>query len=239
MVCLMSGSPGFVNCVRGYRRCSGWEPEPEKLQWRSTEHNIDVLAAARRLAPATNDVKWQDMADHATQFLDRMYNPNGHFWTGTSLNGSTRRDIIPLDCQTWAILVSPDDSRNKRLLAWSETNLIAMDRWQGDDVTGYSYSTAERGVWAEGSAQMGLAYLQAGDGVKAQEVLENLRRIQQEYPRGDRRGLVAACRTKLATGFGDYYYPELSTAATCWLYLLEMQYNPLLGKTIDTAPKGQ
>lgn len=103
---------------------------------------------------------------------------------------------------------------------------------------GYFYSTAEN-AWAEGSAQMGLAYLQASDRAKAKEVAENLHRIQQEYPQGDGFGLVATYRTKLATGFGESYYPELSNVATCCFYLLEMEYNPLIGKTIDTALKGQ
>jgi hypothetical protein len=210
----------------------GWEPEARKLLWRSTEHNIDVLAGARRLAQATGDAKWNEMAEHAAKFLERMYSPDGHFWTGTLAEGTMNQEPIPLDCQTWAVLAFADDARSGRLLSWSETNLKAEDQWQGRDVAGYSYSTAEKGVWTEGSAQMGLACLQTGDEARARAVGEALRTIQQGPSGGAGLGLIATCRDKLATGFGEYYYPELSIAATSWFYLLEMRCNPLLGRTI-------
>ena len=57
----------------------GWEPNPRKLRWRSTEHNLDILAAANRTFKITANRKWRSMADHARSFLSHVFNDQDGF----------------------------------------------------------------------------------------------------------------------------------------------------------------
>ena len=108
---------GFSGGVEGWEANDSHPGGPERIQWRSTEHNLDVLAVAKRLAVITKDERWGGMAAHAARFLKHTFNAEGsHFWTGTLPSGQINQNTIPLDCQTWAVLAASDKATDRRAL---------------------------------------------------------------------------------------------------------------------------
>jgi exo-beta-1,3-glucanase (GH17 family) len=69
----------------------GWEPAQIRLDWKSTEHNIDAYVAFATLYDITHETKWWEHALHAKRFVRSMWfentlgggTPVGWFWTGT------------------------------------------------------------------------------------------------------------------------------------------------------------
>jgi len=94
------GAGGYTG---GYE---GWEPTPEKIYYKSTEHNIDLFAAFQRLYQITGDDRLQERAAWSKGFVLAMWDPiEKKFWTGTKVDGVTiNKDNIPLDAQPWALL---------------------------------------------------------------------------------------------------------------------------------------
>ncbi|MDR2406163.1 MAG: hypothetical protein LBE27_07330, partial [Deltaproteobacteria bacterium] len=81
----------------------GWEPNPKKLTYLSTEHNADLVVSYGKLAKLTGEEKYKKAAESAKAFVLAMYDPKkGAFYTGTGADGVTiNKEVIPLDCQTW------------------------------------------------------------------------------------------------------------------------------------------
>jgi uncharacterized protein YyaL (SSP411 family) len=64
--------------------------ELEKIEWKSTEHNIDVYVAFMKLYEDTGNSTWREKAQHAKKFIEAMWaEEEGHFWTGTLNDGET------------------------------------------------------------------------------------------------------------------------------------------------------
>lgn len=98
------------------------------IQWKATEHNIDVHGFFLMLAEASGDSEWADRAQHALSLIAAMFNATeGFFWTGTGTDGATvNTDPIPEDVQTWSYLAL----LNKEYAAsidWAKTNLLTTD----------------------------------------------------------------------------------------------------------------
>jgi hypothetical protein len=211
-----------------------WEPSPEALSYRSTEHNIDLVAAFERVATATGDKKWLERADHAFRFVESMWDgreKERKFWTGT-LGGSSRpnESVVPLDPQTWAVLALGERGRPYwPALTYAATSLKAPG-------IGVAFSNADRnGVWFEGTAQLVLAYQATGRSADAQPLLELLRSPAARDRSGS--GAILAASTKMFTGFEAvpgvdwHYFPWAHTGATAWVVLAERSFNPFLPVT--------
>ena len=215
---LHSTSGGFT---AGYE---GWESKPDKVTYKSTEHNIDLIAAFGNLAELTGETKYADAAGHARSFVLSMYDKDtGCFHPGTTADGvSVNNDVIPLDSNTWAILALKDESPDSaKTLGFIEKNM-AVDG-------GYDFNSDKDGVWFEGTAQVALAYRQAVNQEKYEQILAFLDRNAQSDG-----SITAADRNGVSTGFyvsgTDIpwkYGKRTHVGATAWLAFAQLGTNPL------------
>ncbi len=202
----------------------GWEPDPDRLLYKATEHNIDLVAVFSRLAESTSEAVWRERAEHARRFVIAMWDPReGKFWTGTGEDGVTIfRDVVPLDVQAWSQLALRDalcDPILKTALTYAEQNCMVGD--------GFDFNQDADGVWFEGHAQMACAYLFAGQTERYGEAMRFLRRHRLASG-----AMPAADRDYTSTGFhlrdGTpwVYYRRPHVGATAWYALAERQQNP-------------
>lgn len=200
----------------------GWEPNPVKLMYKSTEHNIDLYAAFQRLYLITGHEHWRERANHAKQFVVAMWdNSQGKFWTGTGNNGiEINKDVVPVDVQAWAVLALEDEGKPYwKALEFAESHLKVGD--------GFDFNQDGDGIWYEGTAQMAVAYHFTGQREKWRALVSVLKSAQ--FHSG---GLPAADRDGLTTGFflpdGQpwLYFRRAHVGATAWLVLAEKSANP-------------
>ena len=146
-----------------------------------------MYALFRLLARLTGDRVWARRAEHAWDFVEKMWNAEaGFFYTGSN-NGSavnTNPNQWPLDVQTWSWLAARR-SRYAAALDWAATNLATTDTplrknstLTGNDAfTGVAFASGslltdtdtpianqsynpkpdDAAVWFEGTGQLALA----------------------------------------------------------------------------------
>jgi hypothetical protein len=201
---------------------SGWEPHPKVLQYKATEHNLDLYAAFQRLYLITHNPEWQERANVAKQFVLSMWDAGeGKLWTGTKLDGVTvNRETIPLDVQAWAPLALKEEGKPYwKALHYAETQL----RVGG----GFDFNQDRDLIWYEGTAQMAVAYHYMGQMEKSKSLVSMLLAAQDTSG-----GIPAVNRDGLTTGFslptGEpwFYFHRLHVGATAWMVLAEKGVNP-------------
>jgi hypothetical protein len=215
-VLTLDAGTGFTG---GYE---GWEPNPAKSTYRSTEHNADLVAAFGRLAKITGERRYAEASERARAFVGSMADgARGCFYTGTTADGVTiNRSVVPLDCQTWTLLALRNipNVDNLKVLRFLEEHLRVSGGW------GYDFDAdSGDGVWFEGTAQVGVLYRFMGDDGKADEVLAYLN--ANRLPDGS---ITAADRDGVSTGFmvpGTNipwkYDKRQHLGATAWLSFLQ------------------
>ena len=200
----------------GYK---GWEPNAEKIRWKSTEHNIDVYVAFMHLYKITGDKKWYDGAMKAKNFVESMWNGE-YFYTGTFENGSINKEVVPLDIQAWAVMAFNNYSK---AVEWAEINCYV----EVDGFKGFDFNTDRDGVWFEGTSHMALAYKILGEDEKADLYLS-------EIEKGISKGVFASSHDGVTTGFDWNYFKREHVGATSWYIFAKLGYNPYWGKS-DSA----
>lgn len=195
----------------------GFEPAPQKLTWKSVEHNTDLAAAFRLLAMRTGDAKWRLASQRAERFVAAMWNPAQKRYDAGS--DQKKRDPTPaLDAQLWPVLAIPGAHR-------ADIRPFAVDGGaQGD---GYAYGAA-KGVWTEGTAQAALFMAYTG---KRAAYLRLLAAVEK---RRDRAGFYRASDKALDTGFqlaadpaqARQFFPWPHLGGTAWAALAETRFNP-------------
>lgn len=220
------GAGGYTG---GYE---GWEPTPIKLLWKSTEHNLDLYVALKRLCLITGDEIWCERAEHARNFAEAMWNEEeGFYWTGTGEDGVTiNKTVIPLDGQTWSLMAFSINGRTQRAIDYAEVNhdTIYNYTYSGGDVVleGFDFNTDRDMPWPEGTGQMVVAYWLLEEDENALYFLNELRELQAKHPNGNSKGIVAAPDDGLTTGFNWEYFARLHVGATAWFIFAERKYNP-------------
>ena len=208
----------------------GYDPQQARLTWISTEHNVDVYAAASWLFRLTGDRKYADAASEARRFIGRAFDAD-HFLLGTKPDGSLADPgMLALDVQLWPWMAVPDAPAQWRSgLGFAADHLAVAD--------GFDFNGDRDGVWVEGTAQASLAYRIAGDADRSAQLLTTLA--------GDRSpsGLLYAARSaRVSTGLSidptkaepDFFYfrrPHLG--ATAWAALAATSWNPFTGAKVD------
>jgi hypothetical protein len=201
----------------------GWEPEPRKLLYKSTEHNLDLYVAFQRLFLLTGDRTWQERARHAKTFFLAMWDAaEGKFWTGTFEDGvSISTDVIPVDAQAWAIMALREECPTyRKCLDFADRHLRVG--------AGFDFNQDGDGIWYEGTAQMALAYAICGDDTLFKRILACLEASQSPL----HGGMPATDGEPITTGFhlnsGTpwLYLPRYHIGATAWKYLAEKKANP-------------
>jgi len=205
---------------------------PQERVWSSTEHNLDIFAAFSRAHLITGDNRWLEGANSARRFIEQMWDPSlGCFRAGTK-DPDTRNNNagqLPLDVQAWCVLAVPGLLvAHPQTLACAELN----HRLTHLGFYGFDFNEDRDGIWVEGTAQMTVAYSLAGQGCEVQRLRGELRRIQMTAGFGDGRGLPAATRDRLTTGFDLItglpfnYFNRLHISATAWNILAQTGFNP-------------
>jgi hypothetical protein len=214
------GSGGFDGGVYGF------DPKAEKLSWKATEHNVDLIAVfvwLDKLAPAA---KWHEQMLRARRFVDAQWDKaNGRFVVGTLPDGVTRnRTTSALDVQLWPLLL-PDAARDwRRAVAYA----VRAHGVPG----GFDFNADRDGLWLEGTAQAALTYRRIGRGKDANALFAN---IVRQFASG---GYVYATREpRISTGLAlsgasesadFYYYRQPHLGATAWPVLAARDWDPLL-----------
>lgn len=214
-----------ARCQGGYTGgYEGWEPNPDKLFFKSTEHNLDAYVAFRLLHDISRDAKWRQRALHARHFVESMWDADGgHFWTGTLNDGCTpNKADIPLDIQAWAVMVL---GGHPAALRWAENNARVV----ADGFRGFDFNTDRDGVWFEGTGQMAVAYQLNRQNDQSDAYTGELGKAQQSALNANGKGIVAASRDGLTTGFDWRYFRRLHVAATAWYLFAERNHNPYWG----------
>jgi hypothetical protein len=212
------GDGGYSGGVHGF------DASPQRLGWKSTEHNIDLVALFDQLVTLKDETRWRVARDHARRFVDAQWDARtGHFVTGTLPDGITpNRDTSGLDAQLWPLLLRDAPQEWRRALAFAE-------REHGVD-GGFDFNADRDGLWVEGTAQGALVYRVVGRIADARTMLAS---VAREVSAG---GLLQATRepritTGLAVGpdstSADFHYfrrPHLG--ATAWGVLAATGANP-------------
>jgi hypothetical protein len=202
--------------------------------------NLDATVAFRRLHLVDGQAKWGQAALSAWNFVRSMVNQQmGILCTGTDGNCERSCSRIPEDVQSWTILATEGFIGESfpfygRMVGYVESEMLFAPSF-GCDYYGFDFSDFDEpdGVWFEGTAHMARAYKALGMNPKAQFFLSEIERALEEegahpeYPLWLGKGVPAACRDYLTTGFGGSYFNRPSVAPTAWYLMAAGNYNPL------------
>jgi hypothetical protein len=203
-------------------------PRGKRIEWKSTEHNIDLFTFFTSLATVTGDPAWSQRAAWARGFVTSMWDaPAATFYVGTTTNGVTpNTSEHPEDVDSWSYLALQDPAYASSL-DWDVTNLAVT----ADGFSGVSFCSGDRsGVWFEGTSHLAEALeLRNGPGdmAKADQYLADVADAQANGPDNDGMGIMAASKNRLSDCDGDEYYASLHTGATAWYILAALGVNPL------------
>jgi hypothetical protein len=206
----------------------GYAARGAKIEWKSTEHNIDVYAFFTMLATESGQSQWATHGAWARQFVASMWNANdGRFYLGTLNDGKTANDSFkPEDVNSWSYLAFQNPTW-AAAPSWDVTNL-AVNK---GSFSGVSFCSGDRsGVWFEGTAHLADALElrnASGDPELAQRYISDIAYAQTNGPNTDGLGIIASSKEKgLSDCDGSKYYASLHVGATAWYILSVARANP-------------
>jgi hypothetical protein len=227
-----------ANChdTRGAGGYTGGETAGgQKIEWKSTEHNIDLYVLFTLLARETGAQGaqgaqvWSARAAWARRFIASMWDgQQHHFYVGTTPDGVTPNQAeVPEDVNSWSFLALRDPAYAASV-TWIKQNLSVT----AGGFSGVSACQADRsGVWFEGTAHMAAALElrgDPGDGALAAKYLADIYHAQAHGPNGDGLGIIAASKDGLTDCAGGSYYASLHTGTTAWYILAAKKVDPFL-----------
>ena len=218
----------------------GYRSDGTKIEWKSTEHNIDMVGLFGMLHQLTKDHKWRRARKHARKFVKSMWDKEeGRFHIGTKPDGVTinRDEYIPEDVQSWGYLALRSD-RYRQALDWNIANLeVTDDSNPAQPVVGVRFAWQlkqehqgknDNTVWLEGTAHMALALRVSGKKKhkkRAKVYLDNIHKEQLSGPNADGKGIQANSREGFSGG-DDKNHTSLHTGTTAWYIMAKQELNP-------------
>lgn len=205
----------------------GYTARGTKIEWKSTEHNIDIYAFFRMLARESGEREWTQRAAWAKQLVASMWDARaGRFYVGTLDDGVTpNKPFKPEDVNSWSYLAFAD-SQWASAPTWDTTNLVVNK----NGFHGVSFCSGDRsGVWFEGTSHLADALelrSESGDEARAQKYLRDVAYAQANGPNADGLGIIAASKNGLRDCDGDEYFASLHLGATAWYILAASRINP-------------
>ena len=223
---------GFYGGFAGGEQAIGDPNGPQRLTWRSTEHNIDLVALFKLLeteyTPKSKERRhWRIQRNQALNFVNKMWaaDKTGKFLlTGLGPQAKERNQmVIPLDAQTWSVLaLNGIDGADSfvGVLRWATTECRANEIAYGYDFNCHDGD----GAWWEGTAQMAVALKMVKRESLYAKILDRLHSAQIHT--GSYNGaLPAASKCGLTTGFYKLWISSRENLP--WLYT----DNPHVGAT--------
>jgi hypothetical protein len=214
---------------RGYGGYTGgYTAKGAKIEWKSTEHNIDVYALFTMLAAESGQRVWTSRAAWAEHFVASMWDASaGRFYVGTGNNGVTpNRSFKPEDVNSWSYLALANPAWAASP-TWDVTNLSVNE----GGFSGVSFCSGDRsGVWFEGTAHLADALElrnESGDRAQAKKYLGDIAYAQANGPNSDGFGIIAASKT-ISDCDGDKYFASLHVGATAWYVMAAGAVNPFV-----------
>lgn len=211
----------------GYRGgYSGFEPTPQAIRWKSTEHNIDVMAAAGWLASRDSDPRWKQVSDRARSFVDAMKTDGRGFQIGTTPeNLPAGYANTVLDAQLWPAIAVIDAPAS-----WVAALDVAKDKLGVDG--GFDFNADRDGLWTEGTAQASLVFSLTGRAEAGARYLDVA--LAETDPKSG--WLFASKNAKLTTGLSIgpaggapfLYFRRPHLGATAWATLAALRLDPFL-----------
>ncbi len=218
----------------------GYRSDGTKIEWKSTEHNIDMVGLFGMLHQLTKDHKWRRARKHARKFVKSMWDKKEErFHIGTKPDGVTinRDEYIPEDVQSWGYLALRSD-RYRRALDWNIAHLeVTDDSNPSQPVVGVRFALQikkehqkknDKTVWLEGTAHMALALRVSGKKKhkkRAKVYLDNIHKEQLSGPNADGKGIQANSREGFSGG-DDKNHTSLHTGTTAWYIMAKQELNP-------------
>lgn len=210
----------------------GFDDRQQPQRWKSTEHNLDIHAAARWALRYRKDPALQRETRIAGAFVQSMWDASTHrFLIGTRDDGTTpARKHSALDAQVWPLLAfRPPPHAWNRVWTW-----IDAHHRHG---AGYGYRRDPKGVWTEGTAQAATA-MRATDRT-VPNALWALLRAQRDsdgllYATPQRRIGTDLAIGPTSTHADFYYYHQPHLGATAWAALAARGWNPFTGHGVGT-----
>ena len=218
----------------------GYRSDGTKIEWKSTEHNIDMVGLFGMLHQLTKDHKWRRARKHARKFVKSMWDKKEErFHIGTKPDGVTinRDEYIPEDVQSWGYLALRSD-RYRRALDWNIAHLEVTDNSNpSQPVVGVRFALQikkehqkknDKTVWLEGTAHMALALRVSGKKKhkkRAKVYLDNIHKEQLSGPNADGKGIQANSREGFSGG-DDKNHTSLHTGTTAWYIMAKQELNP-------------
>jgi hypothetical protein len=207
----------------------GYTAAGKKIEWKSTEHNIDIYAFFTMLAAESGDHTWTNDAAWAEQFVASMWDAReGRFYVGTGNDGVTpNKSFKPEDVNSWSYLAFQKPSW-AGAPSWDVGNLAVSK----GGFSGVSFCRGDRsGVWFEGTGHLADALElrnESGDRQQAQTYLDDIEYAQTNGPNGDGLGIIAASKNGLRDCDGDKYFASLHVGATAWYIMAAGGINPFV-----------
>jgi hypothetical protein len=204
----------------------GYDDRQIRLPWISTEHNVDVAAAAEWLARSGAGARFTKVAEQAREVLNLAF-LHDHFAIGITQDGTPATpEQYVLDVQLWPWMALPDAPLDwRKALTFAEEHLAVAG--------GFDFNGDRDGVWVEGTGQAALAYRIVGNTARNGELVKSF--ATDLTP----SGLLNATRVDvLSTGITSgsspdappiVYHRRPHLAATAWAILAERGFNPFTG----------
>lgn len=206
----------------------GYFPRQVRQGWKSTEHNVDLVAAWHALAQWVPDADASAQAQIARQFVQSQWDETqGRFLIGTGEDGQTSDRLRSgLDAQIWPLLAVPEPPQDwRRVFAF-------IDRAHrfGE---GYGFNRDPDGLWTEGTAQAAAVARLSGLQGQASPLWRVL--LAQQASQG---WLFATPQARIGTGLAigpdsvgnDFFYYHLPhLGATAWAAIAATGVNPFTG----------
>jgi hypothetical protein len=211
------------------------------ISFRSTEHNIDVYAAARLLFGITNNPLYETMMSVAKTFVSNMWNQEvKSYMVGTLSNKETNLPMdewnlynYATDAQTWKILSDIDNNleRNTLALEWVQNYTLVTEKAEDKDgisreYLGTLFGAGGTGIQLENTASAAMAFFKVAgtlydqDPVKSQyfydlsgNIAVTLTQVQKYAANGDGHGIIAALQIE-----GAKVWPGNEFAGGSWRY---------------------
>ena len=216
--------------VRGAGGYTGGETAGgQQIEWKSTEHNIDLYVLFTLLARETSAQVWSARAAWARRFVASMWNgQRGYFDVGTTGDGVTpNTGLLPEDVNSWSFLALRD-AAYAASVTWIMRNLAVT----AGGFSGVSSCSGDRsGVWFEGTAHLADALElrgHPGDDALAARYLTDIYNAQAHGRSGDGLGIIAASKDGLSDCNGGSYYASLHSGTTAWYILAAKKIDPFL-----------